>query len=334
MITSINEFFFSKHYAYDSDNRFSLRIRNAVILNKLDDPQKAEYRFRKAMYHYGLNILDKTATAISPIAITFGNLYFRQGGRLIQAEIQIDKSVGNVYVALVVNQTVVTLLLYPFSFSNRDIYNKILAHDAKELKQLRDIDMNVLSFDDRKRKNTIIDLDITDIEFAKLYPAVNLKNNPDTMLTPAEKELNAEENKNQPKAAIYSPTAIPMELKKLVPNKEFVIYDGMEILVNYPEGPKKKKIRRLVIDEKGSSRKFSLEFENTLKPMELKPGDRFIISPKIANEEYKQLIDAFNLEDGAEFHFMGPIVKFNFYSKEKTKSIPKLGIIIEPRTYF
>lgn len=334
MITSINEFFFSKHYAYDSDNRFGLRIRNAKILNQLADPEKAQARFKKAMYHYALTILDKTASAITPLAITFGNLYFRQDKRLIKAEIEVDKSVGNVYVAVIKNQTVITLLLYPFDFTNKDIYDKILAHDGTELKQLRDIDMNVLSFDDRKRKNTIIDLDISDADFAKEYPAVVLKNNPDTMLTPAEKVRNAEENKNQPKAAVYSPTAIPMELKKLVPNKEYVIYDGMEILVNYPAGPKIKKIRRLVVDETGSARKFFLEFENTAKPLELKVGDRFIISPKIANEEYKQLIDAFGLEDGAEFHFMGPIVRFNFYSKAKTKTIPKLGIIIEPKSYF
>ena len=43
---------------------------------------------------------------------------------------------------------------------------------------------------------------------------------------------------------IYSPISIPLELKKLVPNKEYVIYDGMEVLIQYPEGPKIKKIRK------------------------------------------------------------------------------------------
>jgi len=335
MITSINEFFFSKHYAYDSDNRFNLRIRNAIIKNNLTKSDLAKTRFKKAMYYYALEILDKAAIAINPIAIVFGNLYFRENGKLIQAEIEVDKSVGNVYIAIIKEQTVVTLLLYPFSYNNQDIVNKIKAHDDTDIKELRDIDFTKLSFDDRKRKNIIIDLDISDAEFNKQFPPINLKNNSiNKILTPVELKANEEDKLNTPKKDVYSPTAIPLEFSKLIPNKEYVIYDGMEVLIQYPDGPKLKKIRKLIIDETGSSRKFSLEFENTMKPYPLEVGKNFIISPKISNEEYRKLIDAFELEDGKQFNFQGPITKFNFYSKQKTGSIPKLGIIIEPKMFF
>jgi len=335
MITSINEFFFSKHYAFDNDNRFNLRIRNAKILNSLKNNQLAEQRFKKAMYYYALEVLDKTMIAINPIAIVFGNLYFKENAKLIQAEIEVDKSVGNLYVAIIKEQTVVTLLLYPFSYNNQDIVDKIKAHDATEVKQLRDIDLNQLNLNDRKRKNIIIDLDISDLEFNKQFPPINLKNNPvNKILTPSELKANEEDKINTPKADVYSPTAIPLEFSKLIPNKEYVIYDGMEVLIQYPDGPKVKKIRKLIIDETGSSRKFSLEFENTIKAYPLEVGKNFIISPKISNEEYRKLIDAFELEDGKQFHFQGPIAKFNFYSKQKTGSIPKLGIIIEPKMFF
>lgn len=335
MITTINEFFFSKHYAYDSDNRFNLRIRNAIIKNKLQNLELAKTRFKKAMYYYALEILDKTSIAVSPTAIAFGNLYFRENNRLIQAEIEVDKSIGNIYVAVIKDQTVVTLLLYPFTYSNQDIVDKIKAHDGSEIKDLRDIDLNSLSLSDRKRKNIIIDLDLSDIEFNKQFPAITLKNNSiDKILTKQEIEKNEQDKLSTPKEAIYSPTAIPKEYSTLVPNKEYVIYDGMEVLIQYPEGPKIKKIRKLIIDETGSSRKFSLEFQNTAKPYPLEIGKNFIISPKISNEEYRKLIDAFNLDDDKEFHFQGPILKFNFYSKQKTGSIPKLGIIIEPKIFF
>lgn len=336
MITSINEFFFSNHYAYDSDNRFKLRVKEAIINNQFKDQALAESRFKKAMYFYGLGVLDKLATAINPLAIVFGNLYFRENKKLVLANISGDKNSGNIYTAIIKDQTVVTLLLYPSTFSNQDIFDKIKNHDNTEVKELRDIDNNVLSLGDRKRKNIIIDLDISDTEFNAEYPAISLKNNPmKGILTPSEIMAIEDEKKNAPKAAVYSPTAIPMEFKNLVPNKEYVIYTGMEVLVNYPDGPKKKKIRSLIVDEKGASRKFSLEFENTAKPMPLELGTTFIISPKIANEEYRKLIDAFNLEDGTQVNFIGPITKFNFYKKGKGNSDrDKLGVIIDPRTYF
>lgn len=335
MITSINEFFFSKHYAYDKDARFNLRIKNAKILNILANPILAEQRFKKAMYFYGLEMLDKMATAIGPIAIVFGNLYFRENNRLILADIEVDKSKGNLYVAIIKEQTVVTLLLYPSTYSNQDIVDKIKAHDDTDIKQLRDMDMTILSLNDRKRKNIVIDLDINDAEFNKQFPPITVKNNSlNGILSPSEIKQIEDEKLALPKESKYSPTAIPIEFSKLIPNKEYVIYPGMEVLIQYPDGPKTKVIKNLIIDEKGSSRKFALEFERTLQPYPLEVGKNFIISPKISNEEYRKLIDSFGLEEGTQFNFQGPITKFNFYSKQKTGTIPKLGIIIEPKIYF
>ena len=155
--------------------------------------------------------------AINPIAIAFGNLYFKENGRLILADIEVDKNSGNIYVAIIKEQTVVTLVLYPSTYSNQDIYDKLKSHDDTDIKELRDIDLNKLSLADRKRKNIIIDLDITDAEFNKLYPAVTLKNNQlSKILTPIELSKNEEDKLNTPQKDVYSPTAIPVEFSKLI----------------------------------------------------------------------------------------------------------------------
>lgn len=338
MITCINEFFFSKHYLYDTDNRFNKRIKNAQILNNLQDPEKADKRLKRALYFYALEMLDKTSIAINPIAITFGNLYFRENKKLQPAELEIDNTVkGNVYVAIIKEQTVVTILLMPLSVSNQDIYDKIRAHDDTNIQQLRDIDLNQLSLDDRKRKTTIIDLDISDEEFNNQFTTPIVKNNALTLASGlTAKEIDDIKNHKVKEKPKYSLQSIPLELKNFVPNKEFVIYEGMEILVPYTgQEPKLKKIRKLIVDETGDSRKFALEFENTLKPLELNLNTTFIISPKMSNEVYKKLLTAFELEDGTIINFQGPITKFNFYKKGKGGStVEKLGVIIDPKLYF
>jgi uncharacterized lipoprotein YehR (DUF1307 family) len=338
MYRSINEFFFSKHYMYDANNRFNLRIKNAKILNSFQDPIKADLRLKKALYYYALELLDKSSIAIQPIAIAFGNIYFRENSRLQAAEIEIDNIVkGNVYVAVIKEQTVVTLLLMPLTISNEDIAKKIYDHDGTTIKQLRDMDFKELSFNDKKRKTIVIDLDMSDVDFMNLYPVVTLKNNKITTASGLSKiELDEITNKKEvKKERTFSINAIPQEFKALVPNKEFVIYEGMEIYVPYPDGPKKKKIRKLIIDETGTSRKFSLEFENTLKPMILDLNTTFIISPKMSNDVYKKLLIGFNLDENTELDFQGPITKFNFYKLGKGGSkVNKLGVIIDPKMYF
>lgn len=339
LITSINEFIFSNHYAYDKDNRFDLRIRKSKLVNTdINNISLAETRFKKVMFYYGLEIMDKlNISAIDqPLGIVFGNIYFRENKKLIQAKISIeDKLVGNVYVAIIKNSTIVTVLLLPFGVDNKEIADKALKHDGTVLKNIFDINGNKLSFDDKKKNNVIIDLDINDEEFLSIYPPININNKQyGKLLTDSEKQqINADLLK-LPQKETYSPIVIPQDLKKFVPEKEFVIYKGKKILVPYPDGPKEKIIRDLVIDETGSTRKYSLIFENTLKPFVLDKDIYFIISPVLNNDEYKQLLNAFDLPDGKQFNFQGKITKFNFYSKEKTKSIPKLGIIINPSMFF
>ncbi len=336
MITSINEFFFSNHYAYDGDNRFKTRIKEAKIINKLDNIELAENRLKRALYYIGLEILDKQVNKINNIGVVFGNIYFRQNSKIIPAEIEIDKNrVGNVYVVIISNNTVVTLKLFPLTSTNQIISDDIKNETDNPI-QLYDYNGNKLSLEDKKRPIIYIDLDISDDEFNKTYPKPILKNNkPNGIFTTYEiEDMNKEISTRVEKKDKFVPTIITSEMSKLVPNKEFVIYKGMEILVSYPDGPKKKIIRDLVVDEKGASRKFSLVFENTLKPMELNIGTTFIISPKMENDVYLQLLDGFNLEPGSELHFQGPITKFNFYKIGKGGSDrDKLGVIIQPRLY-
>ena len=70
-----------------------------------------------------------------------------------------------------------------------------------------------------------------------------------------------------------------------------------------------------------------------MKPLELTSGMQFIIQPKLNNDNYKKLIEIFNLNVGDDISFKGPIAKFNYYTKQKTGNIHKLGVIIEPRMY-
>ena len=340
MITSILEFFFSNHYLYDSDNRFNTRIKNAKTLNRLANHSLGEKRLKKALYYFGLDVLDKISSPAQPMAVVFGNIYFKENGKLTPANIEIDNGItGNVYVAIVDNQTVVTLKLFPLAASNQDIIDDIEKHDGKKLKQLRDMDGTVLSPNDKKRKTIIIDLDINDAEFLTLYPAPVLKNNKYTKngggLSQADIEQIEADKKNAPEKLTFTMNVIPTDMTALIPNKEFVIYKGMDIWVPYAEGPKKKKIRDVIVDEKGEKRKFMLEFENTMRPMSLEIGTQFIISPDLKNEVYKKLIDAFGLDDDQQLNFQGPITTFNFYKKGKGGSDRnKLGVIISPRNFF
>jgi len=340
MITSINEFYFTDHYISDSDNRFKNRIKNAKLLNtNLEDTGKAEKRLKRALYYHALGSLDKMDMKQSPIGIVFGNIYFKEKGKVKPAEIEVENGrTGNVYVAVVIDSMVVTIIIVPVSASNKDIANKLTEHDDIEVKALYDITGNKLELKGNKRKPIIIDLDMSQNEFEDIYHYPILKNNKIDARTGLN-EIELEEIKNQkekPKETERLLTIIPDEYKNDVPQeKEFVIYSGMTILVPYPGGPKEKTIRELIIDETGDKRKYELEFEKTFKKMPLEIGTTFIITPKIENEQYRKLIDAFDLEMGDDISFQGAIKKFNFYKKGKGGSDrPKLGIIIKPTKYF
>lgn len=341
MVTSILEFFFSNHYLYDSNNRFNLRIKNAIILNKLENMELADKRLKKALFYYGLEMLDKTSIALQPIGFVFGNIYFKEKGRLIPAEIQVDNErKGNVYVAIIKDQTVVTLKLLPLSISNEEIVADVQKHDATELKALYDMDNKVLNLNDKKRKTITIDLDMSDSEFLSVYPAPVLKNNQYQLngsgVSNADMEwINKDKQASTDiKNIKTSYQVIPENLKQFVPEKEFVLSEGQTIWVPYPDGPKQKKIKKIIRDEKGTTHKYFLEFEATLKPFELNKGTMFIISPELKTENFRKLYTAFDLEFGTPLNFQGPIERLSYYSKEKTKSVHKLGVIINPRNFF
>jgi hypothetical protein len=67
--------------------------------------------------------------------------------------------------------------------------------------------------------------------------------------------------------------------------------------------------------------------------MKLDIGTQFIITPNFNNDALDKLVKSFNLESENDLSFQGPITKFSYYSKAKTKSIEKLGIFINSRLF-
>lgn len=340
IFTTINEFKFTNHYAYDVDSRFNQRMLGAKILNNLSDITKAQYRYKRVMLFLGLQKLDNLMIANNAIGLVLGNIFFKESGKIVPAQLEIDGGrLGNVFIFPVLDRSIVTTKLLPMNATNQEMLNDLNKDDDRaEIKNLYDINGKLLNLKDAKRAGHVINLDITDNEFDKLYPYPVLKmNDINTIvgLSAVDKLKSEEQTKitNKPEDR-FTQNVFTDEASQILKEKEFVVYPGLQIYVSYPDGPKLKTIKKLIIDESGSSRKFALEFENTLKPLELNIGTSFIISPELANEQYVKLLNLFELQPGTKFNFQGPIVKFNFYSKAKTKTIDKLGIIISPRMYF
>jgi len=334
MVTSILEFLFSNHYLYDADNRFTKRIKNVKILNNLKDAELGKTRLNKALFHYGLGILDKTSIALQPIAIVFGNIFFRENGKITQAELEIEGGrTGNVYVAIMSDQTVVTLKLFSINTTNQEISDDIERHDGTKIKALYDMDNNVLNMTDKKRKTIIVDLDVNDSDFLTMFPAPILKNNPynkggngvskaDMVWINNDKPVTIEK-------PIMSGHVIPSELKQYAPEKEWGIGKGTVVLVRYPDGIREKTVQEIMVDDKGPNKKYSLRFEKTLNTYSLNVGGNFIISPKQQTDTYVKLMNAFALNPDDNINFEGPIRKFMDYMK---KSKPTLGIVIDPKS--
>jgi hypothetical protein len=344
MITSILEFLFTNHYYTDDDNRFLYRVKNAKLLNTFNDLNLANRRFKNAMYSMALGQLDNKSYALSPIAITFGNIYFREGGKLQAANIEIDKGIqGNVYVAIIKGGEVVTLLLMPLNTTNQQIADKIKDHDGTEIKELLDLKtLSALNLSDKKRSTVIIDLDIPEIDFVKEFPAPQLKNNPWNISSTGLSEAEIEEIDRMAKlkpapAPTFSIHAIDAdkiaEVKDLI--KEYTIAEGQTILIPYPDGPKEKVIRKIVLDETGDNRKYYLEFEKTAKLFDLSAGTNFIISPKVKNDKYRKLLKMFNLSDDQFMNFQGKITSMSYYKGSRfSDGKHRLGILIDPKFYF
>lgn len=338
--TTINEFKFTKHYAQTPDQRFNQRMLGANILNNFPDMDKAKYRFKRVMLYLGLQKLDNLMIANNAIGLVLGNIFFKDGGRLVQAQLEIDGGrLGNVFIFPVLDREIVTVKLLPINATNQELLNSLAKENSdKTITNLYDINGNTLDLKTSKRTSHIINLDISDEEFDKEYPYPVLKMNDINIIAglSAVDKLKSDEQSKIVKPEIkFTQKIVTDEASKILKEKEFVIYAGLQIYVSYPDGPKLKTIKKLIVDEKGSSRKFALEFENTLKPMELNIGTTFIISPELANEQYLKLLDLFELQPGDKFNFQGPITKFNFYKLGKGGSKQdKLGIIISPRMYF
>lgn len=344
MITSLLEFYFSKHYFYDEDNRFKLRVKDIKIHNDLPNMEQAVVRFRQAMSYLALERLDTLSTTLDGVAVILGAIFFRytvdMQSKIVPANLEADKNSGNVYVAIVGMDRVVTILLLPSYLTNGDILEKV-TKESKNVKIDRVINLDgaALPLESKSRPAIIIDLDVEFSDFARMFPTPKLKNNPwsDKAFSKIELEDILRNNKERERLdapAILSPSAIPANLKPLIPEKEFVIYEGMKIWVKYPDGVKEKVIKKLIVNATGDSKKFSLMFENTAKTMELEIGSQFVITPVMANDVYQKLIDGFNLDSGEGLSFLGPITKFNFYKKGKGGSDrDKLGVIISPRLW-
>lgn len=334
MVTSILEFFFSNHYLYDADNRFTKRIKNVKIVNKLEKRELAELRLKKALFHYGLGVLDKTSIALQPIAIVFGNIFFRENGKITQAELEIENGrTGNVYVAIIGDQTVVTLKLFSINVTNQEIADDLERHDGTEIKALYDMDNNVLNMADKKRKTIIVDLDINDAEFLTQYPAPVLRNNPYNKggngVSKTDMEWIERDKPVVAEKPLMAGHVIPSDLKQYAPEKEWGISKGTVVLVRYPDGIREKTVQEIIVDDKGPNKKYSLRFEKTLNTYSLNVGGNFIISPKQQTDTYVRLMNAFALNPDDNINFEGPIRKFMDYMK---KAKPSLGVVIDPKS--
>lgn len=344
MITTINEFKFSNHYVKDDDNRFEYRVKNAKIKNTdLKDIDKANKRFKAVLYYHSLETLHNMQKPGSMIGVVFGNTYFREDGRIKPAIIEVDKERnGNVYVAIVKEQTVTTMLLVPMSKSNADIIKQMKDHEKRVSKEkmtkpaiykgLYNLNGDKLEETGNKRKPLIIDLDIKDEDFNKQYPYPILPANVLNDIRGLSDFYKDEVSKMKPREdtrIVYHPVSEKMPLAE----KEFVIARDSEILFkkNKDSEPELKTIREIYVTEYGNRVKYEIELVGSLTRYELKRGMTFIISPAVENKQKRELMDMFNLEDGENISFSGPIVRFAPYPKGKGGSDRfKLGVVIKP----
>lgn len=339
MITNILEFKFSNHYFYDDNNRFKSRVKDAKILNNLENKEKAEFRFKQVMYNLLLTQLDKMTTKNKNVGIIIGEVVFIQNGKFIPAIIQGDNNSGNLYVAVIKNETVVTLLLLKNTLTNEEILDQFNNHNKRKDLDTIDklIDINGITINSKLRNKIVVNLNMTDAEFYTKYSSPVLTQN--AYSKNGFTELDAKQWKEKEIIAlkdkvVMSGTIIPADLKESTPEKEWVIFPGIKVWVKYPDGLKLKEIEQLIIDEKGDKRKYELRFKNTLKTYPVNIGDTFISTPEQKTDTYMKLIKSFNLEPTHVFSFEGPILRLSYYSKEKTGTIPKLGVIIQPRQFY
>lgn len=339
MITSILEFRFSDHYFKDLDNRFKYRIKDAELLNKFENPEKAKARFRQVMYDIALSKLDRMTTANRShlnYGLMLGEIVFIENGKIIPALIKGDNLTGDTYVAIIKSDTVVTVLLFSNKTSNEDILAQLNKHESRsnsatEITALKDINGIELPISSNVRPKITINLDTPDIDFYAKYKAPNLVNN--TYSQNGFTEIEATKMQDNDKAVMLSKAlmaghVIPAEFKQYIPEKEWVLNVGTKVYVRYPDGIKPKIVDEIIVDEKGASRKYILRFKNTAALYPLNVGSSFISTPKQQTDAYNKLTTAFDIKPGDDVSFEGPIKRFMDYRK-KTGGI---GVVIDPKS--
>lgn len=335
MITSINEMLFSKHYVNDgSKTRFN-RIREIQIVTTLDNLDLGYARLKSALYNLALSKLDEINNQ-NYVVYVIPKITFIENGKNKVATLKGDAGVGNSFVFICEGGKVLTAYL-----SRSNNYNDILeqskAHTNKDLNGIYSL-LDGHIYNKEIDDNTIINLDINDIEFNKQYPPFTALKNNNIKNILTQPELSKLENdlhnyeKNKPADVIMSGGFIVHNMgDATVDNKEFVVGTPGEEIYMYVNGePKIKTIRRVYRDEKSKPMKVFIEFERTAQPTELKEGMQFIIKPKVDNEETIKLKEQFGIDLNKEVYFSGKIVKTTYYLKSKTKTVDKVGVIIKP----
>lgn len=337
MITSILEFRFSDHYFNDTDNRFKLRVKDVVIMNDLQNKEKATSRFRQVMYKTLLTQLDKMET-LNAVHVNYGlvigEVVFIENKQIIPAILKADNNTGNLYVAVIKNNTVVTLLLLNNKISNEDLLKQLNAHNVRTesteitvIKNLNGIEMPL----NAPRPKIAVNLDMTDAEFYDKFPAPLLSNNRYSANGFSEKEFATNDimvKTSLQDKVVMSGHAISADMKQYVPEKEWSIKPGTKVLVRYPDSIKEKIVDEIIVDGTGNSRKYSLRFKNTAAIYPLNVNSSFIISPTTHSETYAKLRAAFDLNPDAVLNFEGPIKRFMDYMKKHGS----LGIVIDPKS--
>lgn len=347
MITSILEFYFSNHYLYDKDNRFTKRVKNVKILNKLKDIEAANARLKRVLYYLALDRLDARTSSVNNAAVVFGDISFKENGNVFNAKLETeDGYVGNTYVAIVTKNLVITIKIYEENTSNIEILKDADKSSQNGIEKLISLlGGTELELSSNNRDSIIIDLDESFSSFAKKWPVPNIKNNPysNEIGGLSYDDIDWISAKGRELADAFSPAVsmthmtdlemLEIKAKGLI--KECVIGEGDRIWVSYPNGPKEKTIKSIKRVEVNNIA-YEIEFENTAKKVTIQEGSDWIITPKSKNDKYAQLLMLFDIKNDTDLSFKGKIRSITYYKAGKSSagSKHKLGILIDPRSYF
>lgn len=349
MITTINEFKFSKHYQSDKNNRIALRIAQIKLTNKVKPEfeeifkKMALNRTKHVLYHLLLSKLNDLITPINGLFCT-GNLMLMANDKQLigLTDIQTaDGYTGNKYVAIVKDSVVLTILLYPSTLSDNDIISKANKHlDELPENGKKILYDKVTYFDDKKARK--INLSLSDDAFMKLYPLTKLH----SYNLPAAKNIiddgvNEIEFSDDNVEDIKFSNAFNIDKGNKIIDKEVVIQPGSIILFKKGDKYIKREVIETIVDSV-NAKTYYLRFKD--KPKEkylLEKGKNIILTPNSNNTNTKELFNKFNIEitDDEKVHFRGRIIKIQHYTPEKNGSIngpfiyDSFGVVILPTSF-